>query len=222
MFDEESGLQETEIIKYTPVITLDSLPKCRYIEYKCPEDEWARNCLKAVVEGDLKTLRRIVKDKGKGNWMKWVYQVELTLFVSDDGIPDEDGGRFEEEVDGDAKFRAELTLFHMVIICQQLRMLQLLLGLAPVHETFRKVKVSNEKGLRIKKKERWIFGANVIHLSAKYLPLGLRHLLSIQDIKDKLLNKGSEYFQITPMHVSCLNQDSTSTRILLTFGAVVS
>ena len=91
MFDEESGLQETEIIKYTPVITLDSLPKCRYIEYKCPEDEWARNCLKAVVEGDLKTLRRIVKDKGKGNWMKWVYQVELTLFVSDDGVPENAG-----------------------------------------------------------------------------------------------------------------------------------
>ena len=222
MFDEESGLQETEIFKYTPVITLDSLPKCRHIEYICPDAEYAQECLKAVVKGDLKSFRKLIKDKAKGEWMKWIYGVDLTLYVADDGIPDEDGGRYEEEVDGDAKFRAELTLIHMVIICQQLRMLQLLLGLAPTHETFRKVKVSNEKGLKIKKKERWIFGANCVHLSAKYLPTGLRHLLSIEEIKDKLLNKGSEQFQITPLHVSCLDQaDSTSTKILLNFGALV-
>ena len=79
-----------------------------------------------------------------------------------------------------------------------------------------------EKGLKIKKQERWIFGANCVHLSAKYLSTGLRHLLSIEDIKEKLLNKGSEQYQITPLHVSCLDQaDSTSTKILLNFGASV-
>ena len=174
-----------------------------------------------IVNGDLVTFKNIVTPENKGDWTQWIYGINLTLYTSDHEEDEKEDEHSVDDVDSDANFKTEFTILHLIIICQRLQMLRHLIELMPIQEINRKVKVEQNK-LRVKKKERWIFGATCIHLAAKFLPEGLKDLLAITEVKDKLQSRGSEHYKITPLHVACLNQDSISTRILLHNSANVS
>ena len=57
----------------------------------------------------------------------------------------------------------------------------------------------------------WIYGANAIHLAAKFMPQGLELLLSSLDDNSGLLDITSQE-KCTPLHVAATSNDSLSTR----------
>ena len=60
-------------------------------------------------------------------------------------------------------------------------------------------------------KDMWIYGANSIHLAAKFMPQGLELLLSSLDDNSGLVDMKSQY-NCTPLHVAATSNDSLSTR----------
>ena len=57
----------------------------------------------------------------------------------------------------------------------------------------------------------WIYGANSIHLAAKFMPMVLELLLSSLDDANMLVNVENDYGH-SPLHVAARNNDSLSTR----------
>ena len=62
-------------------------------------------------------------------------------------------------------------------------------------------------------KDMWIYGANSIHLAAKFMPQGLELLLSSLDDNSGLVDIRSDY-NCTPLHVAATSNDSLSTRYI--------
>ena len=49
-----------DLLRYKPVITLDTISSGkRTIDFECPDSELAKNCQKAIVNGDLKNFKNI-------------------------------------------------------------------------------------------------------------------------------------------------------------------
>ena len=69
----------------------------------------------------------------------------------------------------------------------------------------------DEKLENVTSKDMWIYGANSIHLAAKFMPKGLELLLSSLDDNSGLVDIRSEY-NCTPLHVAATSNDSLSTR----------
>ena len=57
----------------------------------------------------------------------------------------------------------------------------------------------------------WIYGANSIHLAAKFMPQGLELLLSCLNDNSRVVDAKTDY-ECSPLHVAAANNDSLSTR----------
>ena len=62
----------------------------------------------------------------------------------------------------------------------------------------------------------WIYGANSIHLAAKFMPQGLELLLSCLNHNSRVVDAKTDY-ECSPLHVAAANNDSLSTRYLPKF-----
>ena len=71
----------------------------------------------------------------------------------------------------------------------------------------------NEPSENVASKDMWIYGANAIHLAAKFMPQGLELLLSSLEDNSRLIDTAS-YYECAPLHVAAKNNDSLSTRYL--------
>ena len=71
----------------------------------------------------------------------------------------------------------------------------------------------NETSESVASKDMWIYGANAIHLAAKFMPQGLELLLSSLEDNSRLIGTKSLY-ECAPLHVAAKNNDSLSTRYL--------
>ena len=65
-------------------------------------------------------------------------------------------------------------------------------------------------------KDMWIYGANSIHLAAKFMPQGLELLLSCLNDQIRVVDSKTDY-ECSPLHVAAANNDSLSTRYLPKF-----
>ena len=86
----------------------------------------------------------------------------------------------------------------------------------PIDHEFYASKVlvdENEPSENVASKDMWIYGANAIHLAAKFMPQGLELLLSSLEDNSRLIDTAS-YYECAPLHVAAKNNDSLSTRYL--------
>ena len=81
------------------------------------------------------------------------------------------------------------------------------------HEFYASEVWVDEKLEKVASKDMWIYGANSIHLAAKFMPQGLELLLSSLDDKSGLVDMRSKY-NCTPLHVAATSNDSLSTRYI--------
>ena len=84
----------------------------------------------------------------------------------------------------------------------------------PIDHEFYASKVlvdENEHSEKVASKDMWIYGANAIHLAAKFMPQGLELLLSSLGDNSRLIGTRSQY-ECAPLHVAAKNNDSLSTR----------
>ena len=105
------------------------------------------------------------------------------------------------------------SFFHLLILHKEIAILNYIIDnhndLLST-ETPKAIKVSHPDPKSVVKQDNWIFGANCIHLAAKFMPQALKLLLD--NLKDQdIVNKKNETGS-TALHLSSSNMDSLCTR----------
>ena len=104
---------------------------------------------------------------------------------------------------------ATFSFLHLLIIGKNFELLQYIFENQRevlMKELLKEVKVQDQKPKMIIEQDKWILGANCIHLAAKFMPRGLNLILT----KDygTTTNKNG----LSPLHIAARNDESLSTR----------
>ena len=101
------------------------------------------------------------------------------------------------------------SFLHLLIIGKNFELLQYIFENQRevlMKELLKEVKVQDPKPKMIIEQDKWILGANCIHLAAKFMPRGLNLILT----KDNCCTRNTN--GLSPMHIAARNDDSLSTR----------
>ena len=104
---------------------------------------------------------------------------------------------------------ATFSFLHLLIIGKNFELLQYIFENQRevlIKELLKEVKVQDPKPKLIIEQDKWIFGANCIHLAAKFMPRGLNLILT----KDNCCTRNMK--RLSPLHIAARNDDSLSTR----------
>ena len=171
-------------------------------------------------DGDIKSIL------GKfDKWSDFTYKVKLRLnkrsksdqsprnndYVSVEGvgIQQQNQGSFKER-----KTDGTFCFLHFLIIGKNVKFLQYIIENQPMEtskdQLFKEVLVVNDPSPEMfVDQDKWILGANCIHLAAKFMPMGLNLISNV--ISTNLLSTGTR-FGLSPLHIAARNSDSLSTR----------
>ena len=153
-------------------------------------------------------------------WSDFTYKVKLRLnkrsksdqipransYVSLEIKQQNQGSIKERKTDG--TFR----LLHFLIIGKNFKFLQYIIESQPkisMDQFFKGVLVNDPSPEMVVDQDKWILGANCVHLAAKFMPMGLNLIRS--KISANLLNTETN-FGLSPLHIAARNYDSLSTR----------
>ena len=174
------------------------------------------NIVKTIIDGDIEKLKSLFNNQE--SLSNWTLGVTLALDVKNT-VHTEDVEE-QDEVDTSAKFRAEFSVLHLAIICDNRpAVLAFLLDYLPESELDRRVRITGDANDGVATTEQWIFNATCVHLAVKYMPLGLDMILSK---KSDLKEDPTQISQTYPLHLAAMNQDSLSTKVLMKFNANVN
>ena len=104
---------------------------------------------------------------------------------------------------------ATFSFLHMLIIGKNFDLLQYIFEHQHevlMKELLKEVKVQDPKPKMVIEQDKWIFGANCIHLAAKFMPRGLNLILTKDNCSTRNMNG------LSPLHIAARNDDSLSTR----------
>ena len=104
---------------------------------------------------------------------------------------------------------ATFSFLHLLIIGKNFELLQYIFENQRevlIKELLKEVKVQDPKPKLIIEQDKWIFGANCIHLAAKFMPRGLNLILTKDNCCTRNMNG------LSPLHIAARNDDSLSTR----------
>ena len=134
------------------------------------------------------------------------------------------GSKKQEEIHG------SFTFLHLLILSQNVKLLMYILDKTEkedlANEVLKPVQVKNVKMFEnVDENDRWIRGANCIHLAAKFMPLGLELLLTSLESPTYANVKNANYSlkkevniinnpddKLYPLHIAVRNCDPISTR----------
>ena len=105
--------------------------------------------------------------------------------------------------------QATFSFLHFLIIGKNFKLLQYIFENQHeelMKELLKEVKVQDPKPALIIEQDKWILGANCIHLAAKFMPRGLNLILTKDNCSTT--NKNG----LSPLHIAARNDDSLSTR----------
>ena len=158
-------------------------------------------------------------------WTDFTYKVKLRLnkrFKSDP-IPRTNsyvnlgGGGIQEQNQGSIKERktdGTFRFLHFLIIGKNFKFLQYIIESQPEicrDQLFKEVLVVNDPSPEMfVDQDKWILGANCIHLAAKFMPMGLN--LMRTNISALSSTETRTRFGLSPLHIAARNNDSLSTR----------
>ena len=157
-------------------------------------------------------------------WTDFTYKVKLRLnkrsksdqvaktnnYVSMEGggILQQNQGSFKER-----KTDGTFCFLHFLVIGKNVKFLQYIIENQPIQtskdQLFKEVLVNDPSAEMVVDQDKWILGANCIHLAAKFMPMGLNLMSNI--ISTNLLSTGTR-FGLSPLHIAARNYDSLSTR----------
>ena len=104
---------------------------------------------------------------------------------------------------------ATFSFLHLLIIGKNFKLLQYIFEHQQenlMKELLKEVSVQDPKPALIIEQDKWILGANCIHLAAKFMPKGLDLILTKDNCSTR--NKNG----LSPLHIAARNDDSLSTR----------
>ena len=104
---------------------------------------------------------------------------------------------------------ATFSFLHLLIIGKNFKLLQYIFENqheALVKELSKEVKIQDPNPALIIEQDKWILGANCIHLAAKFMPRGLNLILTKDNCSTRNTNG------LSPLHIAARNDDSLSTR----------
>ena len=134
------------------------------------------------------------------------------------------GSKKQEEIHG------SFTFLHLLILSQNDKLLMYILENTEqemlANEVLKPVQVKNVKIFEnVDENDRWIRGANCIHLAAKFMPVGLELILiSLESpmyanvkntnysLKKEVNTINNPYDKLFPLHIAVRNCDPISTR----------
>ena len=134
-----------------------------------------------------------LKDILKGQeWRYFSYEIDLSLSTKLSKVKDLTNHDSHHDNE-DRKISASFTFLHLIILCKDIDILSHITKIhsdSLVDEVGRPVKIESSKKILPKSvvwRDNWIFDANCLHLAAKFMPHGLKLLLSNLD---EILNIG--------------------------------
>ena len=170
-------------------------------------------------------------------WREFNYKINLDLnfkITIDKSTEKDSRGRFRQlSVHGSKKqeeIHGSFTFLHLLILSQNVKLLMYILDKTEkedlANEVLKPVQVKNVKMFEnVDENDRWIRGANCIHLAAKFMPLGLELLLTSLESPTYANVKNANYSlkkevniinnpddKLYPLHIAVRNCDSISTR----------
>ena len=125
-------------------------------------------------------LKDILKSQ---EWRYFSYEIELSLGTKLSKVKELTNHDNEER----RKISASFTFLHLLILCKDIEILNHITKIhsaSLVDEVGRPVKIESSKKISPKSvvwRDNWIFDANCLHLAAKFMPHGLKLLLSNLD-----------------------------------------
>ena len=167
-------------------------------------------------------------------WREFSYKINLDFnykIVIDKSIEKNSRGSYRKlSVHGSKKQRkihGSFTLLHLLILSQNVKLLMYILDKTEkevlANEVLKPVQVKNVKIFEnVDENDRWIKGANCIHLAAKFMPVALELILTslespmYSNVKNSLkkevntINNPDD--KLYPLHISIRNCDPISTR----------
>ena len=155
-------------------------------------------------------------------WRKFEYDIKLSLRRKVNPSKNLDAGTQDSGLEVDDENEKEavfgtFTFLHLLILCQEFDILR---QIAQTHKDILNDEVAKRVTIRaspkiepksVVKKDNWIFGANCLHLAAKFMPRGLKLIFENLNNHIALINVGN-HNQCTPLHISANNITSLSTR----------
>ena len=162
-------------------------------------------------------------------WTDFTYKVKLRLNKrsKSDQIPrtnnyvSVEGGGITQQNQGSFKERktdGTFCFLHFLIIGKNVKFLQYIIENQPKEtskdQLFKEIlvndpSVNDPSTEMVVDQDKWILGANCIHLAAKFMPMGLNLISTI--ISTNLLSTGTR-FGLKPLHIAARNDNSLSTR----------
>ena len=125
-----------------------------------------------------------LKDNLKSQeWRYFSYEIELSLGTKLSKVKELTNHDNEER----RKISASFTFLHLLILCKDIEILNHVTKIhsaSLVDEVGRPVKIESSKKISPKSvvwRDNWIFDANCLHLAAKFMPHGLKLLISNLD-----------------------------------------
>ena len=176
----------------------------------------AKDLLKHVInqESNSKEITEELKQiLDKKEWTNFEFAIQLSLKLKLKKETNANNGKKEKRHDKQYAV-GTFSFLHLLIICKEIDILNYIINnhedLLPT-ETSKSIKVDGSiESKSVVKQDQWIFGANCIHLAAKFTPHALKLLLDKsrdQDLVNKENDNGS-----TALHISSSNSDSLCTR----------
>ena len=158
-------------------------------------------------------------------WRKFEYDIKLSLRRKVNPSKNLDAGTQDSGLEVDDENEKEavfgtFTFLHLLILCQEFDILR---QITQTHKDILNIEVVKQVTITasrtkqqiepnsVVKKDNWIFGANCLHLAAKFMPQGLKLIFENLDNHIALINVGN-HNQCTPLHISANNITSLSTR----------
>ena len=197
------------------------------IEKVCKNEaskEIAKIALSSTKETRSKDAEKIISM----NWQDFQCCVDLTLKIRPFDLPDEDDSRccglFDScnksnctKISKTSQFKVSFDMVHFLILAKKYK---LLFHFLSQYGEKIQTRIDEMKPLPTEKvpirEHSWIFGANYLHMAAKYSPEALEILL--EDSKQRfhdLIHMPSQRRQILPLHLAAMNQTNLASRLLL-------
>ena len=107
----------------------------------------------------------------------------------------------------------KLNVLHVAIIMQNSPLIDCILKSQANNDFLHNHVEPNEKSEEADQEVKWIYGATVLHLAARYFASCIPKLL--EKLNGGLIDDVANDAQMTPLHVSAMSSNTVSTRILI-------
>ena len=185
----------------------------RDIVLMCQTSTVSKEIAEIVMKSSKETREKDLTSISK-NWQSFECCIDLIITIQRPKETDDTSKN--PNIHRRKQFKAKFDFIHFLILTKKYRFLLQFLNLCKGTITPKNVRIDEDskKVSQIPRREdSWIFGANYVHLAAKYCPEALEILLQEQDSRFKELpRQHNSRRNVYPLHLAVMNENNLAAK----------